>query len=689
MSSSERSSVFHKSRRQINFNFVSVPGIIGDLFQSIAMRGSKALLLLFISVICCTGIVYSQDSSYVQWQTAIKKISNNQFEITLKGIIKADWHLYALAAEADAIPGIVVNYNDSSIQKNVPILTQKHLIIQDPVFEKKMDVATDSIMLVQNISFTGKPEPVLKLTLNYFIGYRENFLPEEKKLTLVLDENVLAKTENRILIPSINLKKPLTECGASSAVLDGSESGGLLNLFFLGFLGGLIALLTPCVFPMIPLTVSFFTKKAGTKGTGVRSAFLYGFFIFIIYILLSLPFHFLDKLNPEILNNISTNVYLNVFFFVIFIFFAFSFFGYYEITLPSGLSNKTDSKAGIGNIVGIFFMALTLALVSFSCTGPILGSLLAGSLTGNGGAMQLTSGMAGFGLALALPFALFAMFPNWLGALPKSGGWLNTVKVVLGFIELGLAFKFLSNADLVQHWGILKREIFIGIWIIIGIGLSLYLFGLIKFKHDSPLKKLSGTRIGLGVLFALFTVYLIPGVSNTKWANLTLISGFPPPLYYSVYQKGSDCVLGLNCTRDYEEGLQKARAEHKPILLDFTGYACVNCRRMEEKVWSRPLVYKLMKEKFIVISLYVDDKKKLPAANQFTYTTKEGVEKEISTVADKWATFETENFSNNAQPLYAILNNEEELLTHPVGYTPSETEYLQWLQCGLDAFNKK
>ena len=440
---------------------------------------------------------------------------------------------------------------------------------------------------------------------------------------------------------------------------------------------------------MIPLTVSFFTKKASSKKSGIRNAFLYGFFIFLIYILISLPFHFLEKLNPAILNNISTNVYLNVLFFAVFIFFAFSFFGYYEITLPSAISSKADSKAGAGNIIGIFFMALTLAVVSFSCTGPILGSLLAGSLSGDGGAMRLTFGMAGFGLALALPFALFALFPNWLNSLPKSGGWLNTIKVALGFIELALAFKFLSNADLVMHWGILKREIFIGIWIIIGTGLTFYLFGLIRFKHDSPVKKLSITRIVFGILSALFTLYLVPGVTNTKWANLTLISGFPPPLYYSIFQKESDCVLGLNCTRDYEEGLKMARTEHKPILLDFTGYACVNCRRMEENVWSKPEVYKLMKEKFIVISLYVDDKKKLPAEEQFSYTTKEGIQKEINTVGDKWATFETENFTNNAQPWYAILNNDEVLLTHPVGYTPSVTEYLQWLQCGVDAFEKK
>ena len=652
------------------------------------MKGLKILLLLVSFVVFFTGISYGQDSSYVRWQSSVKKISGSKYEILLKGTIKAGWHLYSTISEVDAITGVLINSEDSSAKLAAPVVIANNKTINDPAFKKELQVSTDSISIVQEINFIGKAEPVIKLDLGYYVGLNDNFLPEEKKLTVVLDEIVALPAVSRILIPSIDINKPITDCGASASI-ENVKSKGLLNVFWLGFLGGFIALILPCLFPMIPLTVSFFTKKASSKKAGITNAFLYGFFIFLIYILISLPFHFLEKLNPEILNNISTNVYLNIIFFAVFIFFAFSFLGYYEIALPSALSNKADSKAGAGNIVGIFFMALTLAIVSFSCTGPILGSLLAGSLSGDGGAMRLTFGMAGFGLALALPFALFALFPNWLNSLPKSGGWLNTIKVALGFIELALAFKFFSNADLVMHWGILKREIFIGIWVIIGVGLTLYLFGLIQFKHDSPVKKLSKTRIGFGIISALFTLYLVPGITNTKWANLKLISGFPPPLYYSIYHKDSDCILDLNCTRDYEEGLKRARAEHKPILLDFTGYACVNCRRMEENVWTEPNVYKLMREKFIVISLYVDDKKRLPVANQFIYKTKEGIEKEINTVGDKWATFETENFTNNAQPLYAILNNEEVLLSHPVGYTPSATEYLQWLQCGVDAFNKK
>lgn len=331
-------------------------------------------------------------------------------------------------------------------------------------------------------------------------------------------------------------------------------------------------------------------------------------------------------------------------------------------------------------------MALTLALVSFSCTGPILGSLLAGSLASDGGAMQLTAGMGGFGFALALPFALFALFPNWLQSLPKSGGWLNTVKVVLGFLEIALALKFLSNADLVKHWGLLKREVFIGIWVLVGSGLTAYLFGWIHFPHDNKNQKIGSIRKITALLVAIFTLYLIPGLTNTTYANLKLISGFPPPLYYSVYQQDSDCVLGLTCTRDYEEGIALGKKLNKPVLLDFTGYACVNCRRMEENVWSDPEVYKMMKNEFVVVSLYVDDKKALPVSEQFTFTSEGGLKKEITTYGDLWATFETENFSNNAQPLYAILNHEEKLLNHPVGYTPDKKTYLEWLSCGLKTF---
>lgn len=632
----------------------------------------------------------AQDSAIVKWKNVAEKMGEGMYKITFTGVIKKDWHVYSAPDAASEISGITVNREDSAITlKALQILTPG-TFKDDHVWAKKLQTVSDSIVFTQLIQIAGVVPASLELKVNYEVGAEESFFPESDTLKITTGEKQIATVSNRILISSINIDKPVTDCKTSSSTSSEKvASKGLWALFILGFLGGLVALLTPCVFPMIPLTVSFFTKKAENRKSGIKNAFMYGFFIFLIYILLSLPFHLLDNLNPDILNNISTNVYLNVGFFIIFIIFALSFFGMYEITLPASFTNKTDSKSGAGNMVGIFFMALTLALVSFSCTGPILGSLLAGSLTADGGAMQLTAGMGGFGFALALPFALFALFPGMLKSLPKSGGWLTTVKVVLGFLEVGLAFKFLSNADMVMHWGLLKREIFIGIWIIVGVLLSLYLWGLIKFKHDSPVKKLSLIRIILATIATVFTLYITPGVTNTKYANLTLISGFPPPLWYSIYAKENDCILNLNCTKDYETGLQMAREQNKLILLDFTGYACVNCRRMEEKIWTNPKVYKLLKEKFIIISLYVDDKKILSSAQQFTYTTKNGTERKIRTVGDKWSTFETENFKENSQPLYAILNTEEVLLSHPAAYTPSANDYLQWLQCGVDGVDNK
>lgn len=630
----------------------------------------------------------AQDTAIVNWQANGKKIAANQYEIRLTGTIKSGWYVYAKPIASAELDGFKISFSDSSIQlTGQQQLAGNFKTIADKNFNVQAEVADSILEVVQKITLTGVVPAKLKALLLYNTASDDAFIPEEKKIEIDMEGGVDASASNRILIPAIDLKNPVNNCGGTGINVEDTASKGLFSIFGLGFLGGLFALILPCLFPMIPLTVSFFTKKATTRRKGIANAFLYGFFIFLIYILLSLPFHFLDKLNPDILNNISTNVYLNVIFFAVFLFFAFSFFGYYEITLPAAISNKADSKAGTGNVLGIFFMALTLALISFSCTGPILGSLLAGSLTRDGGAMQLTFGMGGFGLALALPFALFALFPNWLNSLPKSGGWLNSVKVVLGFVEVALSIKFLSNADLVMHWGILKREIFIGIWILCGVGVTLYLLGRIKFPHDSPIKKLSRLRVTLALVFAAFTIYLIPGLTNTKWANLKLISGFPPPLYHSLYQSG-ECILNLNCSHDYEEALKMSKAENKPMLLDFTGYACVNCRRMEENVWSDPEVYKIMKEKFIIVSLYVDDKKKLPAAKQFTYKTKEGVEREIISVGDKWATFETENFKNNAQPLYAIVNGDEMLMNHPVDYTPGIKTYRDWLLCGLDAYTK-
>ena len=652
------------------------------------MRFLKACSIFFLSLVFSFS-ASAQDSSVVSWKANAQKITEGSYKVLFTGIVKKGWHVYTAVDKESELSGITLTPDDSSVSLISFDLQTKGTVSPDHVFSKPLATASDSIVFSQTIHISGKVPSVLALQVNYEVADQESFFPESKIVKVTTGAARAAIVSNRILIPSIDIDHPLTPCKtSSSSATRQTVSKSLFTVFLIGFLGGLASLLLPCLFPMIPLTVSFFTNKAGSRRRGVLNAFLYGFFIFLIYVAITIPFHIFEKANPAVFNNISTNVYLNTAFFAIFIYFALSFFGLYEINLPSGMSNKADSKADHQSIWGIFFMALTLTIVSFSCTGPVAGSLLAGVVGGEGGAMRLTFGMAGFGVAIGLPFALFALFPNMLNSLPKSGGWLNTVKVFFGFLELGFAFKFLSNADLVQHWNLLKREIFIGIWVLIMLALALYLWGIYRFKHDSPLKKLSLFRITVAIVVTLFAAYLVPGVTNTKYANLTLISGFPPPLYYSVYPGKSDCVLDLNCSHDYEEGLQMAREQHKPILLDFTGYACVNCRRMEENVWSRPEVYALMKNKFIVISLYVDDKKMLPAAQRFTYKTKEGVEREIRTVGDKWSVFETENFKNNAQPLYAIINNEEQLLNYPAAYTPSAGDYFQWLQCGVDAFGK-
>jgi thiol:disulfide interchange protein DsbD len=485
----------------------------------------------------------------------------------------------------------------------------------------------------------------------------------------------------RIKINSIDINNPVIPCGD-----DGTKNKSLLSIFLLGILGGLIALLTPCVFPMIPVTVTFFTKKSTDRKKGIANAVLYGFFIFLIYALITVPFHIASKtISPEIFNNISTSVVLNFIFFAVFVIFALSFFGLFEIGLPSGLANKAGSKSGMGNIAGIFFMAGTLAIVSFSCTGPILGTLLANVAVE--GAWPLTAGAAGFGLALGLPFALFAMFPHWLHSLPKSGGWMTEVKVVLGFIELALAVKFFSNADLVKQWGLLKREVFIASWVLIGLCIIIYMLNRMRRRKKSS-SKFPLVRIAFILVFLAITIYLIPGLTNTKRANLKLISGFPPPLCYSIYDDPVNCKKGFKPLEEYEAALAKAKKENKPLLIDFTGWACVNCRKMEESIWTDPLVDSFMHKEFVVVSLYVDEKRNLPVVDQVVFKTSSGTEKSIVTIGDKWATFQTENFGAVSQPQYAIISPGEKALTKTKFYTPDANEFAGWLQCGLDAFKK-
>jgi thiol:disulfide interchange protein DsbD len=664
--------------------------------------------LSLLSIVLLPGYLWAQQNadSVINWTFQATRLTDTSSTLSIKARIHPGWKLFSTTMP-DTLPLSRIQLDAKQSEIRINSIDEKGQLHKqrEPSFENAEFKYFEGELEWQ-VKVSGKITTPVRGFIQYMaIGFSSSgkedsvigpdslsfaFGPgKEGRLSVRIGEQEASAAQASSLKRStIDLKNPVNTCGGTG--IDANSSKGLWNIFFLGFLGGLIALLTPCVFPMIPLTVSFFTKHAANKKRGTWNAVLYGFFIFFIYTLLSTPFYFLDSLNPEILNNISTNVYLNIFFFVVFIAFALSFFGLFEITLPGSFASSVDSRAGTGSLIGIFFMALTLALVSFSCTGPILGSLLAGSLSSQGGAFQLSCGMAGFGLALALPFALFALFPGWLHSLPKSGGWLNSVKIVLGFLELALAVKFLSNADLVAHWGILKREVFLLIWIITGIMLVLYLAGLIRFRHDSPGEKIGPLRWSAAILFLLFTLYLVPGIFKSKLANRTLISGFPPPLSYSIYGDQLVRLSGLEAQfrNDYEHARAKAQKENKPVLIDFTGWACVNCRKMEENVWTNPSVKSIIENDFILVSLYVDDRKPLSDNEQFVYTTQEGYKKNIRTIGDKFATFQSENFINASQPLYVILSPDEKLMNLPIGYTPDAGEYQSWLRCGLDAFRK-
>jgi cytochrome c biogenesis protein CcdA/thioredoxin-related protein len=636
--------------------------------------------LLFLLIILFFFKGNGQDSSAITWQAHTEKSGIGEFQIVFNAQVKQGWQLYAPNQDLSGAPSMELSFADSSLSFKLPFITEgkseKHSValFNNASFILYPGDARFSVPL----QIKGTIPARIFGSLNYFYGKEDSFYTGNYTFNAALEGGVNAAS--RIRINSFDLKHPVSPCGDS-----GTAGKGLLSIFLLGLLGGFIALLTPCVFPLIPLTVSFFTKSSSS---GKAHAFIYGFFIFLIYVLLSLPFYLLDHVNPEILNTISTSIWLNLFFFLIFVLFAISFFGYFEITLPGSVANSVNSKSGGTSLLGIFFMALTLAIVSFSCTGPILGSLLVGALSNNGGAIQLTIGMGGFGLGLALPFAVFALFPGWLGSLPKSGGWLGSVKVVLGFLELAMAIKFLSNADLVEQWGLVKRETFIAFWVVIGVLISLYLMGKIRFPHDSPVKKFSASRIGFLVFFSVATIYLIPGLTNTKAANLTLISGFPPPLCYSVYKNPVNCAKGVEPLRDYEQAIDLAKKLNKPVLIDFTGWACVNCRRMEENVWTDPEVRKRMLDSFVVVSLYVDERRLLPAASQTVYITRDGAQKNIITVGDKWSTFQSENFHAVSQPQYALVSPRETILTYTKGYTPKAMDFIAWLDCGLVAFRK-
>ncbi|WP_286897803.1 MULTISPECIES: protein-disulfide reductase DsbD family protein [Sphingobacterium] len=482
-----------------------------------------------------------------------------------------------------------------------------------------------------------------------------------------------------------------------------SSKKSLWSIFIAGLVGGFAALLMPCIFPMLPLTVSYFTKQAGSRASGISKALLYGLFIIVIYVALGMIITI--SFGSDALNALSTNGVFNFLFFLLLVVFAASFFGAFEITLPSSFVNKMDAKSDKGGLVGLFFMAFSLSLVSFSCTGPIIGTLLVEAAS-KGERLGPAIGMLGFSIALAIPFGLFAMFPSMLKSLPKSGGWLNSVKVVLGFLELALALKFLSNVDLAYHWNWLDREVFLSLWIAIFSMMGLYLIGKIKFSHDSELKFLSVPRTILAIIVFSFVIYMVPGLWG---APLKSISAFLPPSATQDFDLSAGIAAapahsdgkvkkyadifhergtpkGFDPYYDYDQALETAKELNKPVLIDFTGWNCVNCRKMEANVWTDPAVAKLLKEEFIMAELFVDDKTELPANEQFVskYSGKK-----IKTIGNKNSDFQASAFDSNSQPLYVIVDASGTVLVPKTGANYNIAEYTAFLQSGIDAFKAK
>ena len=651
----------------------------------------------------------------VQWKTKVVQKSATEFELVMDATIENEWHMYSQFTPENGPLPTVFDYKNTKGNYSLVGKTKESAYkkVYNDIFEVDEYYFAKTAQFKQIIKVTNTKLKEVKVYVEYQVCKEQciqqdatftfklpEIKPTDAEVLPVSDENIIDSTsqnENIDKEATTEVKKePVV--GQSENATPKEEKKSLWGIFILAFLGGFAALLTPCVFPMIPMTVSFFTKQSKTKAAGIRNAFIYGISIIIIYVGLGMLITALFGIDS--LNALSTNVWFNLIFFVILIVFAASFLGAFEIVLPNSFLNKIDKQADRGGIIGIFFMALALAVVSFSCTGPIVGSLL-GESARQGGIGPIV-GMLGFSSAIALPFMLFAMFPGWMNSLPKSGGWLNTVKVSLGFLELAFAFKFLSNADLVLQTHLLEREVFLAIWIAVFGAWALYLFGKLILPHDSPMTHISVGRLFIALFVTTFTVYLIPGLWG---APLKILSGFTPPMTYSESPYGvgyqntvssgvsSESALpenahigplGITAFHDYEEGLAYAKKVNKPVLLDFTGHACANCRKMEENVWSDAEILKILKNEIVLISLYGDDQRELPKEEQ--YISKSG--SEVTTIGKKWREYQIERYSINAQPYYVVLDAEGKDISKPVGYTPDVEEYKTWLEEGISKFKK-
>ena len=667
----------------------------------------KLITLLFIAF---ATIANAQIHNPVKWKTAVEKINDNEYYLVATASIEAGWKLYGQNIPPNGPVPTSFKYTQDPIFELVGKTEEsKPIVKHDKVFDMEIAYFYKQAVFKQRIKLLGELTSI-KAEVEFMSCNDSNCLPPDTvDLEFFLSGTATTNqgatpqftfgnnTDANNTVPATTVSQTTTKAPATTPI----HNQGIWTIFFLSFLAGFAALLTPCVFPMIPMTVSYFTKQSKTKAKGIKNAITYGISIIVIYVLLGTVVTAI--FGADVLNAFSSSFLFNLIFFFILVVFSISFLGAFEITLPSSWSTKIDAQADRSGFIGIFFMALALAIVSFSCTGPIVGSLLVQAASQGGIAPIM--GMFGFSLAIALPFALFAAFPGWLHSLPKSGGWMNTVKVVLGFLELALAFKFLSIADLVWdlHW--LEREVFIAIWIAIFGALSLYLFGKIRLPHDDATDRISVGRLLLGLVSLSFTVYLIPGLWG---APLSIISGFPPPQYYSespygVGHKGNTATTVTSSEElpqgahlfqpydivtfnDYQQGLEYAKQVGKPVLLDFTGKSCVNCRKMEDNVWGKPEVLNILKNKVVLISLLVDDKNELPENEVKPSKIREG--KMIKTIGQKWSEFQALRYHSNSQPLYVLMGHDEQNLVPPVGYTPDVEKFSSWLHSGISAFGK-
>jgi len=662
-----------------------------------------AKYIKFIAVFLFFGFslsINAQIQRHIKWDYKIDASG----EIVFHATIDAGWHLYDLnLPEGGPLPTKFEFEKITGAELSGKVFTKSKIVSQyDEMFGMEVRWFGENPTFIQKLKITDKDNFQISGVIDYMTCNDEQCIPDNEefqftsknlpantsiakpteKPTPVTDNSettneTATATENTV---ETDYWKPviseLKQFGETASTSDKSW----IYIFFAGFIGGLLALLTPCVWPIIPMTVSFFLKRSkSNRKKAISDALVYGLAIVVIYLLLGLLIT--AVFGASALNDLSTNAIFNLLFFALLLVFAISFFGAFELVLPSSWTNKMDSKAeSTTGLISIFFMAFTLALVSFSCTGPIIGTLLV-ETAGMGNIVGPAIGMFGFALALALPFALFALFPSWLQNLPKSGGWLNSVKVVLGFLELALAFKFLSVADLAYGWGILDREVFLVLWIVIFTLLGFYLLGKLKLPHDSDLPHVSVPRLFMAIISLAFAVYMLPGLWG---APLKAISAFSPPLYtqdFNLYE-GEVRPKFL----DYEEGMEYARKNGKPVMIDFTGYGCVNCREMEAAVWSDPRVKGIIDNEYVLISLFVDDKTKLKEPVEITEYDKM---RKLRTIGDKWSYLQRFKFGTNAQPFYILLDNDGMPIASSRAYDKNVEKYILFLQNGLREYGER